>query len=213
MDYLEGALIRLAGFIPGKGGEGILTSGEYGEVLGLSQQSASRYLKILEQKGYIKRSFRGRRQAITLSNKGIGVLEQSYSDLQRFFAGTEGTVSGIVTTGVGEGAYYVKNYSPKFRKSLGYKPYPGTLNLIPETPVNLSVYEHKRIPGFSKSHRSFGDIDVYKAVLSKEGQKVECHLAVPHRRHKRNQLEFISQHNLREKLSIDDGDNLEFLIQ
>lgn len=37
--------------------------------------------------------------------------------------------TGRVFSGVGEGSFYVSLYSKKFLEKLGFRPYPGTLNL------------------------------------------------------------------------------------
>lgn len=43
---------------------------------------------------------------------------------------------GEVVSGLGEGAYYVRQYEPLIEEYLGFKPFPGTLNvkiLFPKT--------------------------------------------------------------------------------
>jgi riboflavin kinase len=208
LDFARQALIELIRFIPQKKGSGILTSSEYARILNVSQQSASRYLNLLEKKGWIEREIKGKKQIVTLTEQGLCVLEDYNSLLSGLFSGSVHGIQGIVTSGLGEGAYYVKQYSERIEQLLGFKPYPGTLNIVIDHQPNLERYVKKHIPGFEDQDRSFGWLDLFRVEVKHSGKTEECYLIQPERTHRRNQIEFISRIDLRKKLSLNDGDTI-----
>lgn len=58
-----------------------ISSSDLGKELGLSQQSASRLIIKAVKDGYIERGISGRKQRINITEKGMGVLMQEFSEL------------------------------------------------------------------------------------------------------------------------------------
>ena len=78
--------------------------------LGISQQTASRYLIELEHLGWIGRSATPDGCLIKINDKGLKELENLYTTLHVFLETTVPptiTLEGVVFTGLGEGAYYI----------------------------------------------------------------------------------------------------------
>jgi riboflavin kinase len=185
-----------------------LPSAELGELAGVSQQTAARNLKELEDEGLIRRVRTGRGQGIIITEKGIAELTQLYSGLKAFLEEeTPATkVTGTISRGMGEGAYYVNEYAEEIKNKLGYKPFPGTLNVKISEPLNLDRLTTGTIKGFKKKNRTFGSIRYAPVRVSAKGQSVDCHIIVPARTHHKDVLEIISPLNLREKLGAGDGE-------
>ena len=102
--------------------------------LGISQQTASRYLIDLERKGWIQRNITPEGSLIKIEEAGIKELQKLYSNLKLLMEKSyppSVTLEGTVFTGLGEGAYYISKepYRKHFIEKLGFEPYPGTLNL------------------------------------------------------------------------------------
>jgi riboflavin kinase len=188
----------------------LLTSREVGQRLGVSQQAADRYLVGLERKGWITRSLAQRRQRLQLTPAGMALLRAEYHTYRRIFEGPARlSYSGEVASGLGEGRYYLSQpgYVVQFTERLGYKPYPGTLNvrLTGEARRKSALvvsWTGLRIDGFQASGRTFGGATCFAARMN----GFPCHLILPDRTHYEDVVEFISADCLREKLHLRDGD-------
>ncbi len=118
-------------------------------------------------------------------------------------------LEGVVVSGLGVGAKYVKLYREMFMKYLGIDPYPGTLNidvgkdvssLLAEIPAKIIP---PPFPGYSL-------VIAYKGMIDRE----EVYILKPCiTEHDWNILEVISQYNLREKLKLRDGSLIKVVIQ
>ena len=183
--------------------------------LGVSQQSASRYLIELVGKRYLERRLAQGGQVITVLNKGISVLRKEFSDYNLIF-GTQKEIEmkGILETGIGEGGYYIskKGYMSQFQKKLKWKPYEGTFNLrlnddeVPKIEA-MKAAEGILIEGFEQEGRTFGKAWVFKCSLKNDKEIVnECAIISPKRTHYRRVVEVISPIFLRAKLKAIDGD-------
>ena len=183
--------------------------------LGVSQQSASRYLIELVEKGYLERRLAQGGQVVTVLNKGISVLRKEFSDYNLIF-GTQKEIEmkGTLETGLGEGGYYIskKGYMDQFQKKLKWKPYEGTFNLrlhddeVPKIEA-MKAAEGFLIEGFEQEGRTFGKAWVFKCSLKNEREIVkECAIISPKRTHYRRVVEVISPIFLRDKLKAVDGD-------
>lgn len=183
--------------------------------LGVSQQSASRYLIELVEKGYLERRLAQGGQVVTVLNKGISVLRKEFSDYNLIF-GTQKEIEmkGTLETGLGEGGYYIskKGYMDQFQKKLKWKPYEGTFNLrlhddeVPKIEA-MKAAEGFLIEGFEQEGRTFGKAWVFKCSLKNEREIVkECAIISPKRTHYRRVVEVISPIFLRDKLKAKDGD-------
>ena len=182
-------------------------------LLGISQQTASRRIRTLEKRGWIRRTLNSSGQIIRIKPKGIAQLKEVYSMLE--IALTEKrsvSIRGRVTRGLGEGAYYMQleGYRRQFREKLGYKPFPGTLNiqLVSEADVHelqlLKATIGIEIHGFVTGDRTFGSVACYPTRIN--DQVDAAILLIQRTHHKVNVIEIIAEVNLREKLKLEDGD-------
>jgi riboflavin kinase, archaea type len=208
MVSLEPALLALAGRIGRAGCSASLSTSELGGILGVSQQSASRYLALLEERGWIERARRGRAFEVKVTPDGLGVLRGIHGSLGVFLdSAIKQSFEGVVASGIGEGAYYVGEYSGKIDEAVGYRPFPGTLNVrfAGEKP-NMNSPNTIDILGFTSGGRSFGRVGLTPIRLSANGKTVDCHVIIPERTHHRRDVEIVSGNNLRRKLDLSDGD-------
>jgi riboflavin kinase len=194
-----------------------LSSRELGKLIGVSQQSASQRILELIREGLVTRDLATRRQRIRLTAKGMDVIRKEYADYQRIFEVKETlTVSGIVASGLGEGAFYMrqKGYKDQFRKKLWFEPYEGTLNLKIQG-GDLAKIEIMRenpgieISGFEGAGRTFGGAKCFLSTLG----HLDCAIIMPIRSHHSDVIEVISKHYLRGSLGLKDGDVAELIVQ
>ena len=193
-----------------------MSSRELGKAIGVSQQSASQRILELIREGMVTRDLATRRQRIRLSPKGADALRKEYADYQRIFEIKETlTISGIVASGLGEGAFYMrqKGYKDQFRKKLWFEPYEGTLNLKIQG-AELSKIEILRanpgieVNGFEAGGRTFGGAKCFLSTLG----HMDCAIIMPIRSHHSEVLEVISKHYLRGALTLKDGDAVELIV-
>ena len=186
-----------------------VSSGDIGKIMGLSQQSASRIIIKGVESGYLVRGITGRKQRITITEKGIAVLMQELSELSIMLNKQDNApITGYVQSGLGEGRYYIsrKQYIVQFNDKLGFIPYLGTLNLKidPKSEVALRkirTLQGIRIEGFRTDDRTFGAVKAFKAKV--EGR--ECALIFPERSVYSDVIEIISPEYLRQALGLLDG--------
>jgi riboflavin kinase len=151
------------------------------EKLGISQQTASRYLIELDSKGWIRRTITPEGCLIKITDGGVKELQKLYSNL-RFLMETAYppsiTLEGTVFTGLGEGAYYISKepYRKQFIEKLGFDPYPGTLNLKLTTEYDiktrseLEAYPAIEVEGFQNEDRTFGNVKCYPAIVENKAK-------------------------------------------
>src|SRR5207247_9335223 len=193
-----------------------LSSGELGKLIGVSQQSASQRILELIRDGLVARDLATRRQRIRLTPRGGEVLRKEYADYQRVFELKETlTISGTLASGLGEGAFYMrqKGYRDQFRKKLWFEPYEGTLNLkmAGSDLAKMQILQDSpgiEITGFEAGGRTFGGA---KCFLATAGH-VDCAVIMPIRAHHTDVLEVLSKHYLRNALGIKDGDVVELAV-
>ncbi|MEM4706827.1 MAG: DUF120 domain-containing protein, partial [Candidatus Methanomethylicaceae archaeon] len=200
--------------IGGYKGVVLIGTSELGKIMGLSQQTASRRLLELLKEGYIERELTPKGQNIIITKKGFEALREVYEVLRMGFEEYERTyyLKGVVFTGFGEGAYYVTKYSKQFEEKLGFKPYPGTLNLRLKSPEDIKIRKELEllpgilIKGFLNEGRSYGDVKCFKVKIFNE---IDGALLIISRTHYGSDVvEIISKENLREKFKLKDGDNV-----
>lgn len=187
-----------------------LTSGEVGDAVGVSQQSASQYLLTLTEEGLLTRSLGGRKQGLRVTAAGAQLLRRELAELRRIVeADSALSFRGAVVSGLGEGRYYLSQpgYKRQFEDRLGYSPFPGTLNvkLSPADVPRLSEVKSLagvRIDGFTDQGRTFGGATCYPSRLSGH----DCHLIFPDRTHYSDTAEFIAPVELRKVLKLKDKD-------
>jgi len=185
-----------------------------GEMLSISQQTASRRLKSLEAADLITRTLSADGQHVTVTKAGEEALRREYQEYCRIFADGDNAylLSGAVVSGLGEGKYYMslQPYKEQFSSALGFEPYPGTLN-IKLAPSSLTVrkkidaLDWTRIRGFSTDGRTFGDA---RCIPCRIGT-IRCGIVVPGRTHYPDDLiEVIAPIALRRKLGVEDNDSI-----
>jgi riboflavin kinase len=206
-DYIL-ALIEIA---KKKGGK--ITSVELGNVLDISQQTASRRMKELEKLSFIRKE--GKK--VIIEERGMKVLKEIYLDLDNVFR-EQKSIYGKLFSGLGEGKYYISKhgYREQLIKKLGFSPYPGTLNLYLSFDENkklektLTEKEYTFLNGFRDENRTFGDVRCYKILIENQ---TEGALLKPFRTHHMpNVAEIISKEFLRKKLKINDGSMVSFFV-
>lgn len=194
-----------------------LTSRAVGDQLKVSQQAADRYLVALERAGYLTRRLAARGQRLSLTASGLEALRKEFQALRRIFEGPARIqISGVVTSGLGEGRYYLSQpgYVVQFSERLGYKPYPGTLNIRvpPKDLVTVETVKNwtgTRIDGFQATGRTFGGATCFVARVAGRS----CHLIVPDRSHYQDVIELIAPVSLRTALHLKDNDPVDVDVQ
>jgi riboflavin kinase len=179
--------------------------------LGISQQSVSRWLIDMEKKGLITRREGIRGYLVQITTEGKNLLNHTRKDLDEALeASRRLVINGKVVTGMGEGEYYtgLSDYTERLKSGLGFRPYPGTLNIRlgamedSQSKEKLCAKKGLEIPGFKKGGRTFGSIKCFPCSVSGFPGAV----IIPERSHYGfDMLEIVSPHNLREKLRLSDG--------
>ncbi len=193
-----------------------MSSRDLGKLVGVSQQSASQRILEMIRDGLVARDLATRKQRIRLTPKGSDVLRKEYADYQRVFEIKETlTIAGSVASGLGEGAFYMrqKGYKDQFRKKLWFEPYEGTLNLKVGGPdlAKLRILQENpgiEISGFEAAGRTFGGAKCFLASMG----HVDCAVIMPIRTHHTDVLEVISKHYLRSAVGLKDGDIAELTV-
>lgn len=189
-----------------------LSSIQFAEHIDSSQQTAARKLKALEEDNLISRQFLSDGQLISITKNGLDALGRELLDYQKIFQGNGSIrmLNGRVVTGLGEGQYYIslEGYRKQFIEKLGFDPYPGTLNIKLDTSsieVRKKINEDIRIQGFSDQNRTFGNGLCFRIRIS----DIEGAVITPERTHYPDDIiEIIAPVNLRDRLNLKDGDNV-----
>ena len=181
--------------------------------LNISQQTISRKLREMENKELITRLASPNGLTVSLDNTGREFLQKNYQELSQIFKAKKTTITGIIQSGIGEGAYYVsqKQYQLQFKEKLGFNAFSGTLNLKinkEELAQFLGNKQLIKINGFATKTRSFGSITVYKTKIN----NIEAAIVKPERaRHAEDIIEIIAPVNLRDSLKLNDNDKVKIL--
>ncbi len=186
--------------------------------MGLPRTTVSRWISEAAELGLVEVRSSGRSREVVLSKRGeeflVNMIEELRTALE--FPRISATVTGIVFSGLGEGAYYVsrEGYKRGFKEQLGYTPFPGTLNLRLISSLDVETVRRWRastaaqiIPAFSEGGRTFGSVRIYPVKIA--GCDYPTHALFAERRHYGDDvLELISPVNLRKVLGLKDGDLL-----
>lgn len=108
-------------------------------------------------------------------------------------------VEGVVETGIRVAALFVERYNPWFERALGFKAFPGTMNVRVKEELGL-------MDGIIVEPPGGGRVTCYSATVSANGKRVKGAVVVPDRTAHRGVLEFIAPVNAREALGVRDGD-------
>lgn len=193
-----------------------LSTSELAKRLGQSQQAASQHLIELESAGLIERKRNGLRLTVSLTRDGKSALESLYSDLKSVVEGTRSkyVFHGKLFQGLGEGGYYIGlgGYKRQFASLLGFEPYPGTLNLKLDSPVEseqkreLRFRDGLRVEGFENGTRTYGGATCYRAVVN--GKHSAAVLIIDRTHYDDTVLELIAPVHLRKELRLKNGDEV-----
>jgi riboflavin kinase len=184
------------------------------EKLGVSQQTASRYLIELDRKGWIERTISTEGCLIKITDSGTRELQKLYSNLRYLIEAAyppSVTLEGTVFTGLGEGAYYIsrEQYRKQFMEKLGFDPYPGTLNLKLTTDYDvktrdeLEAYPGIEVEGFVNEDRTFGPVKCYPVTI--ENKERGALILALRSHYDASVLEIIAPVPLRKHLKLKDG--------
>ena len=217
--YLLCTLVELLDLGAGVGPVRVSTT-VLASVMGVSQQSASRHLRLLEGMGMVSRRVEAEGSLISISTEGLGVLGEVCGVLRRGLedsAVEELSFEGTVFSGMYQGAYYLSqgDYLEQIREKLGFEPYLGTLNIRIrggdlERRRSLDRMPSIRIEGFRGEAREFGGGRCYPLVVNGE---VEGALVVADRTsYDLSVMEIIAPVSLRERFGLRDGDTVRVTI-
>ncbi len=188
------------------------STSDLAKTMGVSQQTASRWLINFEKDGFIERD----RSGIKLTHKSMDELKSlSEMLLGSLDAKRKLRLKGEVISGMRDGKYYmgISRYKKQFNEKLGVVPYPGTLNVkINDLEAKLILSDRRGlvIEGFSHNGRILGELKCFPCIIDK---KVKGYVVLPSRSHYGlDILEIISKDNLRKKLRLKDGDKVDFQI-
>lgn len=197
-----------------------ISSTKLGKKMNVSQQTASRRLQQLEEKGWLTREITRKGQFVRLTELGMNMLLEIYLWLQTIFDKKPPVLimEGELFSGMREGRYYisVEGYKNQFKEKLGFEPYLGTLNLKLKSYSDLQTkkillnYPGVMIEPFENKGRTFGEVKCFKTLIN---DKVEGAVLLIQRTHYgEDVLEVISPEYLREKMKLKDGDKIRLKI-
>lgn len=195
-----------------------LSSQSLGNALDISPQTASRRLIALERQQFVVRSMKPDGQYVAVTREGEQALRREYADYVRIFNPEQKqyTLTGVVISGLGEGRYYmsIPHYKEQFGSSLGFEPFPGTLNIRLDT-ASIQVRKHLDhagwidVPGFTADERTFGGAKVIPCRI----RGYQCAIVEPSRTHyPEDIIEVIARCELRNVLNLNDNDTIEVEI-
>ncbi len=176
---------------------------------GLTPQGASKLVKRLVERGLLVRFEDG---SLAFTERAEEEMREAFGVLLRYFgAPLRVKLSGTVFTGLGEGRYYLslEGYVRQFEEKLGFRPYPGTLNvrLFPEYIPHrryLELLPGIQISGFSNGVRTYGGVKCFRAEVN--GYPNGAVLIIERTHYGPDVIELVAPVSLRETLSLRDGD-------
>lgn len=119
-------------------------------------------------------------------------------------------LKGRVVSGDKTGAYFISRYADRIKSKLGYDPFPGTLNIeLNHAPRRFPSRSHF-ISSWTEGGKNFGAVWIYPAVML----NTRVYVVVPEMTsHANNIVEVLSQHCLRTKMSLKNGDFVELEVE
>ncbi len=185
---------------------------EFAKWIEQSQQTASRRLSTLQDMNWVTREVGKQNQVISITPEGWKVLEEVYVDLHSLFQPSEEEIliEGKLVSGWGDGRNYIQmeGYMNQFVEKLGYRPYPGTLNVQVNKQMDIlsrKIIEQEpsvRIEGFREGDRTFGEVRCFPVTINGETGAM---LNIRRTHHGKDIIELISPVHLRKKLQLEDG--------
>ncbi|QGN05883.1 CTP-dependent riboflavin kinase [Halorhabdus sp. CBA1104] len=214
--YAELATLKLLALAGAVDGDAKISCAGLASKLDASNQTASRRLQRLEDGGLLAREIVSDGQWVRVTDDGERLLQEEYAEYQRIFEhGIGVTLSGSVSSGMGEGRHYVSlsGYHDQFVEKLGYEPYPGTFNLdlddrSARARARMNALDPVEIEGWEDGDRTYGPAYCYPITLESESATYEnAHVITPERTHYDDaELEIIAPGQLRTVLDVEDDD-------
>jgi len=197
-----------------------ISSTTLGKKMNVSQQTASRRLQQLEEKGWLSREITRKGQFVRLTDQGMNILLEIYLWLQTIFDKKPSAliIEGELFSGMREGGYYIseEGYKHQFKEKLGFEPYPGTLNLKLKSRSDLQAkktlqsYPGIIIKPFENKGRTFGSVKCFKTLINDKEEGAV--LLIQRTHYGEDVLEVISPEYLREKMKLKDGEKIRLKI-
>jgi riboflavin kinase len=177
----------------------------------ITRQGLYKILKSLKEEGYVEEG-----PVVKLSQRGRDVLSAVLRDLLSYFNIASIKLSGVVISGLGEGAFYIslEGYRRAIEEALGFTPYPGTLNVRLERQAlpyrrYLDSLPGILIPGFSNGIRTYGAVKTFRVRI----RDIEGAVVMPERtHHPADVIEIVAPVKLRDVLGLKDGDRIEIEV-
>jgi len=122
-------------------------------------------------------------------------------------------IEGKLVSGTQKGSYFMSLdfYQSQFLDKLGFKPYPGTLNLEITANKAREVLNFSNNFGIIKGKGQFGDVKFIRATLN---HQLEGAIIFPVKtQHTLEIFEFVAPKNLRKALKLKDGDLITITIE
>ncbi len=121
-------------------------------------------------------------------------------------------LKGRIVSGIGTGSHFVSldGYTRQFKEKLGIEPFEGTLNIeLDKKSVDkyrdfIESENRIKLEAFEKGGEEYGEVKVFHAKL----KDAPCFLVVPEKGIYRGIVEVVSEHRLRDKLGLKDGDEV-----
>jgi riboflavin kinase len=122
-------------------------------------------------------------------------------------------VVGKLFSGMGAGEEYLSKqpYQEKFQEILGFKPFPGTLNLrVDEDKIEeIHDLDSERLESFEHEETEYSGMDVYRCKI----KGVEAaYLDLDVTDYEENVLEIVAPVQLRDLLGLEDGEEVEVVF-
>ncbi len=115
---------------------------------------------------------------------------------------------GTIVRGLGEGTYFIsmRHYQKEIKKKLGFKAYPGTLNMkVDKKQIDLfKNIAPIRINGYKSGTNTFGGANCYKASIN----DVNGAIIMPDLTKHKNVVELIAPFHFKSELKLKDGDKI-----
>jgi len=187
------------------------------EEIGTTPQNVSKIINRLEDDGLVVKEIVNGQLMVRFTPRASEVL-RFVIDVVRDYLKDKLTVRlvGRVVSGIGEGSFYMslEGYVKQFEEKLGFRPYPGTLNLELRREymtyrLYLNLLPGIYIHGFSNGKRTYGGVKCFRATIRGLTAGV---LVIERTHHGPEILEVISPYKLRDALGLRDGDEVEVMV-
>ena len=188
--------------------------------LEVSAWTLNRWIREAIEKGFVSVSRKGRSSLYKITEKGLLVLW----DIRKILNAKLSSfliIKGTVVKGLGEGAYYMSmpEYTKALSEALGFKPYPGTLNVkVYDRFIPLRAFLQRLgkivTEGFKKGSKEYGGVSFLKTkVINSSGEEESgAVLFISKTKHGPEIMEVVAPLNLRKRLGLIDGSRVELVI-